>query len=54
MILAGLRVLLVDNYDDTRELMAFALESAGCEVHEAVDGAAVVEMAFELRPDVVS
>ncbi len=37
-----MRVLLVEDYDDTRRLMRMFLESQGCSVIEAADGMEVV------------
>ena len=43
----GARVLLVEDYDDTRRLMRMLLEMKGCRVVEAADGRAAVEAAVE-------
>lgn len=40
-----MKVLLVEDYDDTRRLMRRFLESQGCSVVEAVDGLEAVEYA---------
>ena len=52
----GLRpplVLVVDDYEDTRILYAETLRFAGFDVAEAANGREAVEIAEELRPDVV-
>ena len=46
------RVLLIEDNDDARQMIAFMLREAGHEVYEAVDGAAGVETAFRERPDI--
>ena len=46
-------VLLVDDALDSREMYAFFLRASGYAVHEAIDGGDAVEIAIELRPDVV-
>jgi signal transduction histidine kinase/ActR/RegA family two-component response regulator len=45
------RVLLVEDNEDTREVMRRVLELAGHRVTEAADGAAAVEAARRFRPD---
>lgn len=46
-------VLVVDDYDDARELWAEFLELSGYRVEQASDGAQAVEKGLSLRPDVV-
>ena len=46
------RVLVVDDDDDMRALMTMLL-SGSCEVSSAADGAAGLELAKRLRPDLV-
>ena len=49
----ALRVLLVEDNDDTRRMMSRALAHAGHEVREAADGKSAISLAAGLRPDVV-
>jgi two-component system cell cycle response regulator DivK len=46
-------VLVVDDYDDAREMYAESLLVSGFRVAEAADGAQAVEMARSLSPDVI-
>jgi len=46
-------VLVVDDFDDARELYCACLEQAGYRTAEARNGLEAVERAIELRPDVV-
>lgn len=46
-------VLVVDDYEDARELYVEFLELSGFRVAQARDGAEALELAFELKPDVV-
>jgi CheY-like chemotaxis protein len=46
-------VLVVDDYDDAREMYAESLLVNGFRVAEAADGAQAVEMARRLGPDVI-
>jgi CheY-like chemotaxis protein len=48
-----LRVLVVDDYPDTRESLRLLLASWGHEAREAADGVAALRVAGEFRPDVV-
>jgi CheY-like chemotaxis protein len=48
-----LEILLIEDYDDTRELYATALRLAGYEVIEARDGSAALERLREHVPDLV-
>jgi CheY-like chemotaxis protein len=51
--LLGVRVLLVDDDEDTRALYAFALGGAGAEVRTAADGAEAVRLVEDWRPAVI-
>jgi CheY-like chemotaxis protein len=51
--LEGVRVLLVDDHDDTRELFAEVLMHAGAEVRDAAGSIAAVRTALEWPPNVV-
>ena len=46
-------VLVVDDEAITREVVAAMLEIEGVEVHAAHDGATALEMAQDVRPDLV-
>jgi CheY-like chemotaxis protein len=48
----GLHILVVEDHDDSREMMRHFLEGAGHRVSEAADGATAVVEALRLRPDV--
>ena len=48
-----LRVLLVDDNVDAMEMMAFLLAEMGYEAHTTADAGNLVQMALELRPDVI-
>jgi two-component system, cell cycle response regulator DivK len=50
---AGLLVLVVDDYQDARELYAEYFVFSGFRVAEASNGAEAVEKALELAPDVI-
>ena len=47
------RVLVVEDYDDAREMYRMGLEFAGFEVDDARDGEEAFKKAFELVPDLV-
>ena len=47
------RLLLAEDYDDYRELLAEYLRSRGHEVIEARDGAEAVETARDVHPDAI-
>ncbi|MBU1248352.1 MAG: response regulator, partial [Proteobacteria bacterium] len=47
------RILVVEDHEDTRELLKYNLEAAGFEVRSAVDGHAALELAHELKPGLV-
>jgi CheY-like chemotaxis protein len=46
-------VLVVDDYDDAREMYAESLLVSGFRVAEAANGAEAVELALSLTPDVI-
>jgi two-component system cell cycle response regulator DivK len=46
-------VLVVDDYQDAREMYAEYLSFSGFRVEEASTGAEAIEKAFALRPDVI-
>ena len=46
-------ILIVDDYEDNRELLRLMLEGAGHKVREAGDGVAGVQMALAEAPDLV-
>ena len=48
-----LKVLIVEDNDDTRELYAFVMARAGFEAHKAVDSEAALEMLDECDPDLI-
>jgi PAS domain S-box-containing protein len=50
---ARTRVLVVDDDDDVREILAMGLGGAGYEVHESPDGAAALEELAREKPDIV-
>ena len=47
------RVLIVDDFTDTRRLAKIVLEKSGYEVIEAADGYEAVKRAVKDRPDVI-
>lgn len=47
------RVLVVDDYDDARELLGIILQHVGFEVLLAANGAEAIETARKSHPDVV-
>ena len=46
-------ILIVDDYEDNRELLRLMLEGAGYRVREAGDGTAGLQMAWAEAPDLV-
>lgn len=46
-------ILIVDDYEDAREMYAEYLEFAGFRVAKAVNGHEAIEKAFELRPALI-
>jgi CheY-like chemotaxis protein len=49
---APLRILVADDYEDSREMLAFLLESLGHTVALAADGLSALTVAAEFQPDV--
>jgi two-component system phosphate regulon response regulator PhoB len=47
------KILVVEDAEDIRELIAFKLEGAGYDVYTATDGEAGVAIAQTVRPDLV-
>ena len=47
------KVLLVEDYEDTRSFMKWLLESYGCQVVEAADGIEAVDKYKQQHPDLV-
>ncbi len=47
------KVLIVEDYEDTREFMKFLLESYGYQVIEAADGIEAVDRAKHQCPDLI-
>lgn len=47
------KVLIVEDYEDTREFMKFLLESYGYQVIEAADGIEAVDRAKQQCPDLI-
>ncbi|HEX8634489.1 MAG TPA: response regulator [Pyrinomonadaceae bacterium] len=50
---APLKVLVVEDFDDTRFLMRLELERRGFRVVEATDGEQAIEFAARERPDII-
>lgn len=50
---APLKVLVVEDFEDTRTVMRLELETRGFRVIEATDGEEGVEMAVRERPDII-
>jgi two-component system, cell cycle response regulator DivK len=50
---APLKVLVVEDFEDTRSLMRLELEQRGFRVVEATDGEQGVELAFKESPDII-
>lgn len=46
-------VLLVEDYEDTREFMRMLLEMKGCRVLEASDGQKAIEIAAQMCPHLI-
>jgi CheY-like chemotaxis protein len=47
------RVLIADDFKDTRRLLRLIFEKSGCEVEEASDGLEAVKKAVEWHPDII-
>ena len=48
-----MKVLIVDDYEDTREMLKMMLEMRGCVVVEAANGLEAVEVAMREKPDLI-
>jgi CheY-like chemotaxis protein len=48
-----MKVLIAEDFDDTRELISMIMRMKGCETAEARDGAEAVQMAASERPDLI-
>ena len=46
-------ILLVDDYDDAREMLQYVLEKRGYRITEALDGLAAVELVRKELPDLI-
>lgn len=53
LLLKGVKILVVDDTDDIREMVAFVLTKYGAKVHTAMDGAEAVVKAQEGRYDCI-
>lgn len=51
--ITGRRVLVVDDQEEVREVLARHLESAACRALTAADGVSALELAREQRPDLI-
>jgi CheY-like chemotaxis protein len=49
----GMKVLVVEDYEDSREFLRFLLEHYGCQVSEAANGYEAVEAVKRQLPDLV-
>lgn len=49
----GKKVLVVEDYDDSREFLKFLLEHHGCQVLEAVNGHEAIEAVKQQLPDLI-
>lgn len=49
----GKKVLIVEDYEDTREFMKFLLEAYGYQVLEAADGIEAIDKVKQDQPDLV-
>ena len=47
------KVLVAEDYDDARDVMALVLQSAGFQVMEARDGVEALEAARSFRPNII-
>jgi two-component system cell cycle response regulator DivK len=48
-----MKVLIVEDFDDTRELLKTIVRMKGCDTAEAADGAQAVEAARREKPDLI-
>jgi CheY-like chemotaxis protein len=51
--LQGVAVLVVDDHEDTREMMKVLVESLGARVHVARDGQEALSLARRVKPNVI-
>jgi two-component system, cell cycle response regulator DivK len=51
--MASPKVLVAEDYDDARDVMAMVLQSAGFQVLEARDGLEALEAARQFRPTII-
>lgn len=49
----GKKVLIVEDYNDTRTMMRFLLQRLGFEVYEATDGQEAIDQARRYPPDLI-
>lgn len=49
----GKKVLVVEDYEDSREFLKFLLEHHGCQVLEAANGYEAIETVKEQLPDLI-
>lgn len=47
------KVLIVEDYEDTRDFMKFLIESYGYQVIEAADGMEAIDRVKQMNPDLV-
>ncbi len=48
-----MKVLIVEDFDDTRELLKMMVEMKGCDAAEATNGEEAVRLAASERPDLI-
>ena len=48
-----MKVLIVEDFDDTRELLRMMVQMKGCEAAEATNGQEAVELAASEHPDLI-
>ena len=51
--MTAVKVLVAEDYDDARNIMAMVLQTAGFQVFEARDGVEALEVARSLRPTII-
>jgi len=47
------KILIVEDYDDSREVLRYLLESSGYSVIEATDGIEAVDKVKQYHPDLI-